>query len=80
MRQVLLALLCGAMLFVSGCVAAQYRSSDGSEFFYFRLGPQKMKDVRLKTPTGVELEIGGQESDIDLLKLGLLFTKIDEKN
>ncbi len=72
MKPILLSLLCGIALFISGCAGAMYKDAAGNELWYLRLGPQRMKDIRLKIPGGSELEIGGQESEIDLLKLGLL--------
>lgn len=79
MRQILLSILCAAMLFISSCVVASYNDTTGNELWYFRFGPQRMRDIRLKIPGGAELEIGGQESEIDLLKLGLLFLSSEEE-
>lgn len=73
MKRILLSILCGAALFIGGCAGAVYKDAAGNELWYLRLGPQRMKDIRLKIPGGSELEIGGQESELDLLKLGLLF-------
>ncbi len=62
-----------AFLFCAGCAKISFKDGEGS---YWRLGNQKIEQLKVELPDGTKIEVGSQKGGSDMSKVLLNMTEI----